>query len=101
MATPATSARLSAAIVSRALSPSALLCLLPGVRTDEWAPGQDVHLPPAGGNGACPCCWKIDELQRGAGSGTVSGGAEAAMAEAKMLGKARKYAGCRIWRRFA
>ena len=103
---PKTASRLSAVIASSALSPSALLCLLPGPRNDDWNVGgsQDLHLPQSklggGDGGSGPCCWKVDELQRAAAR-AVSVDAEAASAEAKALGKARKYAGCRIWRRFA
>lgn len=95
--TSGVSGRLSAAIVSSALAPTALLCLLPGPRD-----GQSAHVPSAGEAGACPCCWRVDELQKGATTGTAAASdADAAAAEAKALNKARKYAGCRIWRRYA
>ena len=49
----------------------------------------------------CPCCWRVEDLQRGAAKSAPAGDAAAAAAEVKALGKARKYTGCRIWRRHA
>ena len=48
----------------------------------------------------CPCCWKIEELRAGAAAGAPAPSEEEAKAEAKALDKARKYTGCRIWRRY-
>ena len=92
---PSSSGKLSGAIVSSALASSTLLCLLPGPRD-----GQAVHIPPAGAGG-CPCCWRVEELQKGiVASRETAVDAESAAAESKALGKARKYTGCRIWRRY-
>lgn len=94
----AAAGRLSATIVSSALSPSALLCLLPGQRE-----GQSLHLPmPTEAPNQCPCCWKVEDLQRGATAASAAAtDAAAAKEEVKALGKARKYQGCKIWRRYA
>ena len=95
--TSGASGKLSGAIVSSALASSAMLCLLPGPRD-----GQSWHLPPADAPGACPCCWRVDELQKGAVSASASMlDADSAAKEAKAFNKARKYSGCRIWRRYA
>ena len=92
---PSSSGKLSGAIVSSALASSTLLCLLPGPRD-----GQAVHIPPAAAGG-CPCCWRVEELLKGmVASREVAVDAESAAAESKALGKARKYTGCRIWRRY-
>ena len=94
----AAAGRLSATIVSSALSPSALLCLLPGQRE-----GQSLHLPmPTEVPNQCPCCWKVEDLQKGATAASAAAtDAAAAKEEVKALGKARKYQGCKIWRRYA
>ena len=94
---PASAGRLSAIIVSSALATSTLLCLVPGP-----IEGQSLHV--AGGAdqpGSCPCCWKVEELQKGVGAATTAGDAASSAAEAKALSKARRYTGCRIWRRHA
>jgi hypothetical protein len=90
--------RLAAAVVSSALASSTLVCLVPGVHPD-----QPVHLlaTPTDGEVGCPCCWRVEDLQKGVTAGEASGDAAAAAAEAKALNRARRYTGCRIWRRHA
>ena len=78
-------------VVSSALANFSLLCLLPGPRD-----GQRVVLsvePRADGALAnCPCCWRLDALQRA----TL-----ADAAGAKALQRAQRWTKCRLWRRFA
>lgn len=88
----AASSRLSAIIVSSALASTTLLCLVPG-----HVDGQSVHIKADG----CPCCWKVEELQRGIAAGGAAADEASSAAEAKALSKARRYTGCRIWRRHA
>jgi hypothetical protein len=99
---------LAGVVLSSALAPSALICLLPGHQ-----PNQPVALPlPSPAEPShCPCCWRVDALQQAAARGADGGGAalsaalasspQAAAAESKALRKAARYSGCRIWRRYA
>ena len=95
---------LAGVVLSSALAPSALICLLPGNQ-----PNQPVALPlPSPSEPShCPCCWRVDALQQAAARGADGGGAalasspQAAAAESKALRKAARYSGCRIWRRYA
>ena len=95
---------LAGVVLSSALAPSALICLLPGNQ-----PNQPVALPlPSPAEPShCPCCWRVDALQQAAARGADGGGAalasspQAAAAESKALRKAARYSGCRIWRRYA
>ena len=95
---------LAGVVLSSALAPSALICLLPGHQ-----PNQPLSLlqPSAAEPNQCPCCWRVDALQQAAARGADSGGAalasspQAAAAESKALRKAARYSGCRIWRRYA
>ena len=88
-------------VISSALANFSLLCLLPGPRD-----GQRVVLsvePQADGALAnCPCCWRLDALQRA----TLAAGADAKAptalaAGAKALQRASRWTKCRLWRRFA
>ena len=83
-------------VLSSALSPTALLCLLPGEQ-----PGQSIALPDPTAPGAAPCCWRVSELQKAASATAAASGAADAAVQAKALHRASRYAGCRIWRRHA
>ena len=94
---------LAGVVVSSALAPSALLCLLPGAQPDQ---SVALPLPSVDNPTACPCCWRVDALQQAlaqgaAGGGLIASSPQAAAAEDKALRRAARYSGCRIWRRYA
>lgn len=83
-------------VVSSAMANFSLLCVLPGARD-----GQVARLVATEG---CPCCWEVEALRRATSRrvGVVEDvAAPTADATAlKAYGKAIKYTGCRIWRRY-
>ena len=87
-----------------ALANFSLLCLLPGPRD-----GQRVVLTVApqsdGPLAHCPCCWRLDALQRAIlkqRATPADAQAPTAIAVgAKALQRASRWTKCRLWRRFA
>jgi len=51
----------------------------------------------------CPCCWQTGELREKMLGGSTAAGDDPQIAAAalKALNEARKYTGCRIWRRYS
>ena len=93
--TSGVAAPLQGVVVSSALADFSLLCLLPGERDGQTAVLGAESLRD-GTLGNCPCCWRLDALTRAA-----EGAAGLDAAEAKALQRAKRWTGCRLWRRFA
>ena len=94
----AQAAPLDGVVVSSALANFSLLCLLPGPR-DGQRVVLGVEPRPDGALANCPCCWRLDALQRAT---LADAKAPTALATgAKVLQRASRWTKCRLWRRFA
>jgi len=92
---PSSASTMSGVVVSSSMANFSLLCVLPGPRE-----GQRLAL---GRKEGCPCCWQTGELREKMLGGSTAAGDDPQIAAAalKALNEARKYTGCRIWRRYS